>query len=77
MGNADATVAVADPLDGCMGAADGLAADTLTGNFADGSMTGKIALIRRGVCLFTSKTINAQNAGAAAVVIYNDERPGL
>jgi len=73
---ADATFVVADPLDGCMGAADGLAADTLTGNFADGSMTGKIALIRRGVCFFTTKTMNAQNAGAIGAVIYNDHRVG-
>jgi len=70
------TMVVADPLDGCMGGADGQAADTLTGNFADGSMTGKIALIRRGVCFFTTKTMNAQNAGAIAAVIYNDDRAG-
>ena len=77
LATADATVAVADPLDGCMGGADGQAADTLTGNFADGSMTGKIALIRRGVCLFTTKTMNAQNAGAIGAVIFNDDRVGL
>merc|ERR1719253_2494159 len=41
------------------------------GTFADGSMSGKIALIQRGACYFTSKVINAQNAGAVAVVIYN------
>eukprot|EP01046_Picozoa_sp_COSAG06_P039482 COSAG06_NODE_4674_length_4045_cov_5.070958_1_plen_1038_part_10 len=76
-------VAVADPLDGCMGTnvnMDGRATEVgsadWTGTFADGSMTGKIALIRRGACYFTSKTINAQNAGAVAVVIYNDHRPG-
>eukprot|EP01043_Picozoa_sp_COSAG02_P046540 COSAG02_NODE_4363_length_5449_cov_10.058692_1_plen_1673_part_10 len=71
-------VAVAEPLDGCMGGQSGAPADpsAITGTFADGSMTGKIALIRRGVCFFTTKTINAQNAGAAAVVIYNDDRPG-
>jgi hypothetical protein len=69
-------VIVADPLDGCMGGADGAPADTLTGNFADGTMDGKIALIRRGTCFFTTKTINAQNAGAIAVVVYNDDRPG-
>ncbi len=37
-----------------------------------GSLTGKIALIERGVCAFTVKAKNAQNAGAIAVVIYNN-----
>ena len=76
-------VAVADPLDGCMGTnvnMDGRAtvvgSADWTGNFADGSMDGKIALIQRGACMFTSKVINAQNAGAIGVVIYNDHRPG-
>eukprot|EP01043_Picozoa_sp_COSAG02_P089439 COSAG02_NODE_26413_length_633_cov_1.692884_1_plen_210_part_11 len=36
-------VIVADPLDGCMGGADGGAAATLTGNFANNGMAGKIA----------------------------------
>ena len=40
------------------------------------AMDGKIALIRRGVCFFTTKVINAQNAGAIGAVIYNDDRPG-
>ena len=72
---ANVEIIVADPLDGCMGAPmDGSAAtsDAITGSFADGSMVGKIALIIRGACYFTSKAINAQNAGAVAVVIYND-----
>jgi hypothetical protein len=72
------TVIVAEPLDGCMGGADGqpAAEADLTGNFVNNGMAGKIALIRRGVCFFTTKTINAQNAGAIAVIIYNDHRPG-
>ncbi|HET9822113.1 MAG TPA: S8 family serine peptidase, partial [Burkholderiaceae bacterium] len=37
-----------------------------------GSLTGMAALIRRGTCTFTIKATNAQNAGAAAVVIYNN-----
>ena len=76
----DASIVIAEPLDGCMGVPmDGSAATgaAITGTFADGSMTGKIALIRRGACYFTSKTINAQNAGAVAAVIYNDDRAGL
>jgi subtilisin family serine protease len=37
-----------------------------------GSLTGKIALIRRGTCGFFEKAFNAQKAGAAGVVIYNN-----
>merc|ERR1719272_1531541 len=61
-----------------MGGAAGAAAATadITGTFDDGSMVGKIALIRRGVCYFTTKVINAQNAGAIAVIVYNDHRAG-
>ena len=50
----DLEVVIADPLDGCMGASNGSAAElaNIVGSFADGSMIGKIALIRRGpVCL--------------------------
>ncbi|MBL7795981.1 MAG: T9SS type A sorting domain-containing protein [Saprospiraceae bacterium] len=40
-----------------------------------GSLTGKIALIRRGgvpaACGFSAKALNAQNAGAVAVIIAN------
>jgi minor extracellular serine protease Vpr len=46
---------------------------------APGSLTGKIALIRRGspappaaTCGFYTKAINAEHAGAVAVVIYNN-----
>ena len=75
---AGVNVVVADPLNGCMGC------DTLTGSdcqpsgtFADGSMDGKIALIQRGACYFTTKVTNAQLAGAFAAIIYNDSRPGI
>ena len=36
------------------------------------SLAGKVTLIRRGTCAFHIKALNAQNAGAAAVVIYNN-----
>src|SRR5207253_469528 len=36
-----------------------------------GSLTGKIPLIERGVCTFRTKVLNAQGAGASAVVVYN------
>ena len=45
---------------------------------APGTMTGKAVLIRRGsapggvTCTFYLKAINAQNAGAAAVILYNN-----
>jgi hypothetical protein len=38
-------------------------------SFAAGALTGKVALIDRGTCLFLKKVGNAQNAGAIAVVI--------
>ena len=39
---------------------------------APGSLTGRVVLIRRGTCGFYNKAINAQNAGAAGVVLYNN-----
>lgn len=43
---------------------------------AAGSLAGKVALIRRGTCSFNQKSFNAQSAGAAAVIIYNNV-PGI
>lgn len=37
-----------------------------------GSLTGKIGLVERGTCAFTVKVKNAQDAGANAVIIYNN-----
>jgi len=37
-----------------------------------GSLTGTIALISRGTCAFSEKIRNAQNAGAAAVLVANN-----
>ena len=42
-------------------------------NFAVGSMAGKIAFIWRGTCEFGAKALNAQQAGAIAVVICNNQ----
>jgi Zn-dependent M28 family amino/carboxypeptidase len=36
-----------------------------------GFPTGNIALIQRGTCFFSDKMINAQEAGASAVIIFN------
>jgi hypothetical protein len=52
----------------------GLACDPLPA----GSLTGKVALILRGVCYFRDKIDNAGAAGAIAAVIYTDgQRPAL
>ncbi len=37
------------------------------------ALSGKIAVIRRGVCQFIAKVKNAQNAGAIAVIIVNND----
>jgi minor extracellular serine protease Vpr len=42
---------------------------------AAGSLTGTAVLIRRGSCTFYEKARNAQLAGAAAVVLYNNCPP--
>ena len=56
---------VAEPADGC-----GINNAGIT-NAAD--LIGKVALIQRGgACSFGEKTLNAQTAGAAAVLIYNN-----
>ena len=51
----------AAPTEGC---------NTLTNSAA--SMNGKIALIRRGNCTFVQKIKNAQDKGAAAVIMMNN-----
>ena len=56
--NRSGSVALSSPADGCTGAGAGVA--------------GKIALIDRGSCTFKTKVVNAQNAGATAVVIVNN-----
>lgn len=46
--------------------ADSLAGTALTGNYS-----GKIAVVYRGTYAFSLKALNAQNAGAVAVIIIN------
>ncbi|MBI5035146.1 MAG: M20/M25/M40 family metallo-hydrolase [Chloroflexi bacterium] len=41
-----------------------------------GFIAGRIALIQRGTCTFRQKVVNAQNAGAAGVIIFNEGKPG-
>jgi Zn-dependent M28 family amino/carboxypeptidase len=45
------------------------------GDFA-GFTRGNIALLQRGTCPFAQKVANAEAAGAVAVVLFNDGRPG-
>jgi hypothetical protein len=42
------------------------------GSLTNVGLAGEIAVIRRGVCGFASKTLNAQLAGAAAAIIWNN-----
>lgn len=53
---------------------DGTEADSLGCNaLVNGSeLSGKIAVVYRGACEFGAKALNAQNAGAVAVVIVNN-----
>lgn len=44
-----------------------------TTDFEGKDLTGKIALIERGVIAFDDKIKNAKKAGAAAVIVYNNE----
>jgi len=45
---------------------------TLPVRLPAGSLTGKVALVRRGTCTFHMKALNAQSAGATGVVLYNN-----
>src|SRR6266540_2973298 len=63
--SADLTAPLSVVLDGT---ALGLACSALPA----GSLTGKIALISRGTCTFSTKIRNAQTAGALAVLVVNN-----
>jgi hypothetical protein len=54
---------VANPADACTA-------------LAAGSLTGNVAIVDRGTCDFTVKVLNAQNAGAKAVIIANNVAGG-
>ena len=54
-----ADLVYADPADGC---------DTITND-----VSGKIALIDRGSCYFTTKVQNAESAGAVGVIVVNNQ----
>nr|WP_238322103.1 M28 family metallopeptidase [Vibrio mexicanus] len=40
-------------------------------DFTDLNVTNKIAVIQRGGCTFSAKVVNAQQAGALAVIVFN------
>lgn len=68
--HADTEVVLSDPLNGCGPVCDGPSCPGA--ELPDA--TDKIMLIQRGTCYFTDKVLAAQNAGAKAVIIYNDGR---
>ncbi|HET7706775.1 MAG TPA: S8 family serine peptidase [Thermoanaerobaculia bacterium] len=75
IGYNQATASPTAPLSGTYAMArTGTSASTADGcaPLPAGSLAGKVALIRRGTCGFNAKAFNAQNAGAAGVVLYNN-----
>ncbi|WP_234123181.1 S8 family serine peptidase [Clostridium hydrogenum] len=48
-----------------------------TSDFTGKDLTGKIALIKRGNINFLNKKLNAQAAGAAGVIVYDNRPEGL
>ena len=55
----DANSGVGTTSDGCQSIENG------------SEVAGQVALVQRGGCLFTTKILNAEDAGAEAVVVYN------
>jgi len=51
---------------------DGCSTTAGANPYAPNSLAGQAVLIRRGTCSFRSKVLNAQAAGASAVLIYNN-----
>jgi minor extracellular serine protease Vpr len=72
----EATAAPPSPSSGTAGIARWsntlVANDGCNGTVPANSMSGRVALIRRGTCSFFEKSLNAQNAGAVAVVLFNN-----
>ena len=67
---------VTDPVVAAQDAADATGPSTTDGCTAftnAAAIAGSIALVERGTCGFALKARNATNAGASAVVIYNNE----
>ncbi|UYQ66562.1 M28 family metallopeptidase [Streptomyces peucetius] len=47
------------------------------GDYASGTFTGKIALIKRGGCTFAAKQAAAADAGAVGAIVYNNTEGSL
>ena len=60
---ADREIAVTHPADAC----------SELNTTGDRDLRGKVALIQRGTCKFKTKVVNAEKAGAIAVIIYNNQ----
>ncbi|MFH8369268.1 M28 family metallopeptidase [Streptomyces sp. NPDC018031] len=64
------------PVGGLKAAVAAVPVDGTTGceasDYASGTFTGKIALIKRGGCAFAEKQAAAADAGAAAAIVYNN-----
>lgn len=76
IGYANAAAAPEAPTSGSLPLAKtGTPASTADGCTVSGPLpdfSGMAVLIRRGTCAFHEKALNAQNAGAAAVILYNN-----
>ncbi|MCW8090587.1 S8 family serine peptidase [Alteromonas sp. ASW11-130] len=69
-GDVEESVVVGEPLKGCYEASG---TPTPLDNAAE--VDGNIVLIERGACAFVEKVERARLSGAAAVLIYSDDRP--
>lgn len=58
-------------------AEDATASDSLNCGTTISNIAGKVAVVYRGTCEFGTKALNAQNAGAVAVVIINNQSGAL
>ncbi|MPZ73585.1 MAG: M20/M25/M40 family metallo-hydrolase, partial [Nitriliruptorales bacterium] len=58
------------------GGADTSTAGCEAADFSDADFTGTIALIQRGSCTFAQKALNAEDAGAVGVIIFNEGQDG-
>lgn len=66
----------ASPLTAALSAVGGSTLSEACAALPAGSLTGKIALVSRGTCVFSQKVMNAQAAGAVAVIVVNNRAGG-